>query len=449
MSSSNDTIAAISTPAGNGGIAVLRVSGESAIAAVDDFFSGNLSQAPSHRVSFGKFIYQSEIIDEVLITVFRAPQSYTGEDVVEISCHGSMFIAQQILEILLQKTRLAEAGEFTQRAFLNEKMGLTQAEAVGDLLMAKTKMQHLAAVQQLEGSLRQQISTLLQQIIHFRTLLELEIDFFEQDLEELSQADLLSGLEDLLAELKKLAATGKEGMILKEGLRISLVGAPNVGKSSIFNSFLQNERAIVTPVPGTTRDYLEEAIALQGYLVRIFDTAGLRTTENEVEKIGISRSYEIIKNSHKVLFIVAEDENETEYEKLSQLIEPSKICKVLNKSDLCSAEKISSFRKKNYLIANTISAEGLAEIKQNILSEINLSETDLRSGILNNSRQIAAAQKAISGLEKAIESLHNELGYEFTAFDLKEASHALEEIIGKVTDDDILNSIFSNFCIGK
>jgi tRNA modification GTPase len=194
---------------------------------------------------------------------------------------------------------------------------------------------------------------------------------------------------------------------------------------------------------------LEEAISLEGYLVRIFDTAGLRETQNQVEQIGISRSYEIIKNSHKVLFIVAEDENEEEYEKLSKLVDPRKITKVLNKSDLCPEEKIAAFRKKNYLIAHANSAAGLSEIKQNILSEINLSQADISSGILNNTRQISAVVKAISALGKAIESLHSGMGYEFTAFDLKEASHALEEIIGKISDDDILNSIFSNFCIGK
>ena len=449
MNNTFSTISAISTPLGNGGIAVLRVSGEEAISVVDSHFSGNLIPAKSHRALFGKFISNGETIDEVVVTIFRAPRSYTGEDVVEISCHGNMFIAQRILEILLEKTRLAEPGEFTQRAFLNEKMGLTQAEAVGDLLMAKTKMQHLAAMEQLEGSLRGHISDLLKKLTHYRTILELEIDFSEQDLEELSRVDLIIGLEQLQADLQKLAASGEEGMILKEGLRISLVGAPNVGKSSIFNKFLQSERAIVTPEAGTTRDFLEEAIALEGYLIRIFDTAGLRETSNQVEKIGISRSYEIIKNSHKILFIVSDEENEDEYNKLIELVDPTKIIKVLNKADLHSEEKIAEFKEKKYLITSASSADGLQEIKQRILEDITITEADLRSGILNNSRQIAAAKRAILSLSKALDSIRAEIGFEFTAFDLKEASHALEEIIGRVTDDDILNSIFSDFCIGK
>lgn len=449
MRNTFSTISAISTPPGNGGIAVLRVSGEESIAVVNNIFSANLLKRKSHRAVFGRIIYHGKTIDEVVVTLFRAPRSYTGEDVVEISCHGSMYIAQQILDILLENTRLAAPGEFTQRAFLNEKMGLTQAEAVGDLLTAKTKMQHLAAMNQLEGSLHNHILRLSKKLTHYRTMLELEIDFFEQDLDEINRNELIGGLEKLQEELQRLADSGEEGMILKEGLRVSLVGAPNVGKSSIFNSFLQNERAIVTAEAGTTRDFLEEAISLNGYLVRIFDTAGLRETSNQVEKIGISRSYEIIKNSHKVLFIVAEQENEEEFLKLTQIINPKKIIKILNKADLYSEDVIANFRKKGYLIASANVENGLDEIKNILLSDIAISEDDIRSGILNNSRQIAAAKRAIASIDKALDSIKAEMGFEFTAFDLKEASHSLEEIIGRITDDDILNSIFSDFCIGK
>ena len=449
MRNTFSTISAISTPPGNGGIAVLRVSGEESIAVVNNIFSANLLKRKSHRAVFGRIIYHGKTIDEVVVTLFRAPRSYTGEDVVEISCHGSMYIAQQILDILLENTRLAAPGEFTQRAFLNEKMGLTQAEAVGDLPTAKTKMQHLAAMNQLEGSLHNHILRLSKKLTHYRTMLELEIDFFEQDLDEINRNELIGGLEKLKEELQRLADSGEEGMILKEGLRVSLVGAPNVGKSSIFNSFLQNERAIVTAEAGTTRDFLEEAISLNGYLVRIFDTAGLRETSIQVEKIGISRSYEIIKNSHKVLFIVTEQENEEEFLKLTQIINPKKIIKILNKADLYSEDVIANFRKKGYLIASANVENGLDEIKNILLSDIAISEDDIRSGILNNSRQIAAAKRAIASIDKALDSIKAEMGFEFTAFDLKEASHSLEEIIGRITDDDILNSIFSDFCIGK
>jgi tRNA modification GTPase len=451
MEYKSDTISAISTPIGTGGISVLRISGENSIPVVEEIFhsSKKLSEVKSHKATFGRVYDNSQLIDEVLVTTFKAPHSYTGEDVVEISCHGSTFITNQILEMLLRKTRLADPGEYTQRAFLNDRIGLTQAEAVGDILTAKTKISHLAAMQQFEGSLRNRIEKLLQKVTEYRTLLELEIDFVEQGLEQLDKPKLAGQLTELLKNLKELANTGTEGLILKEGLKVSLVGAPNVGKSSIFNAFLETERAIVTPIPGTTRDYLEEAISLQGYLIRFFDTAGIRETVDDVEKIGIERSYEIIRNSHKILFIIDGQDNDAEYEKLKKIVPEKDIIKVLNKADQFSDAEIKQFREKGFVSCSATTSAGLMEIKKNLLSEIEISQEELHSGILTNTRQIAAVKRTVSSTEKAIESLQNDLGYEFTAFDLKEASTALEEIIGRVTTDDILNQIFENFCIGK
>ncbi|MFC1897991.1 tRNA uridine-5-carboxymethylaminomethyl(34) synthesis GTPase MnmE [Candidatus Cloacimonadota bacterium] len=451
MEYKGDTISAISTPIGIGGISVLRISGENSIPVVEEIFkaSKKLSEIKSHKATFGRIYDNDQLIDEVLVTTFKAPRSYTGEDVVEISCHGSTFVTNQILEMLLRKTRLADPGEFTQRAFLNDRIGLTQAEAVGDILTAKTKISHLAALQQFEGSLRNRIEKLLQKLTQYRTLLELEIDFAEQGLEQLDKQQLTEQLVELLGNLKELANTATEGLILKEGLKVSLVGAPNVGKSSIFNAFLETERAIVTPHPGTTRDYLEEAISLQEYLIRFFDTAGIRETIDDVEKIGIERSYEIIKKSHKVLFIIDGLENKSEYEKLTNLIPEENIIKVLNKADLFSKEELTKFKDCGYVLCTTTNSSGLQQIKNILLSEIEISQEELHSGILTNTRQIAAVKRAVGSTEKAIESVQHDLGYEFTAFDLKEASTALEEIIGRVTTDDILNQIFENFCIGK
>ena len=451
MEYSHDTISAISTPLGIGGISVLRVSGDKAINVVSKIFKSktDLKDNPSRKAIFGRILDAGKLVDEVIATVFKAPHSYTGEDVVEISCHGSTFITNQILQLLLRNTRLAEPGEFTQRAFLNDKIGLTQAEAVGDLLTAKTRISHLAALQQYEGSLRKRIEKLLTQLTDFRTQLELEIDFLEQDLDELDNNNLINGLTTLNQELIYLAKTGEEGLIIKDGLKVSLVGAPNVGKSSIFNSFLETERAIVTPIPGTTRDYLEEVISLNGYLVRVFDTAGLREATDQIEKIGIKRSYEIIEDSHKILFVIDGDENIKEYDTLSKLVDKNKIIKVLNKSDKFKEAELQSFKDKGYIICSTKGGSGLTELKNSLLHNIEISEEELHSGILTNTRQIAAVTKATQSVSKALESINNGMGYEFTAFDLKEASTALEEIIGKVTSDDILNNIFSNFCIGK
>jgi len=451
MEYSHDTISAISTPLGIGGISVLRVTGDKAINIVSKIFKSktDIKDQPSHKAFFGRILDAEKLVDEVIVTVFRAPHSYTGEDVVEISCHGSTFITNQILTILLRKTRLAEPGEFTQRAFLNDKIGLTQAEAVGDLLTAKTKISHMAALQQYEGSLRSRIEKLLAQLTGFRIQLELEIDFLEQDLDELDNKNLFNGLSALHQELIYLAKTGEEGLIIKDGLKVSLVGAPNVGKSSIFNSLLETERAIVTPIPGTTRDYLEEVISLDGYLVRVFDTAGLREATDQIEKIGIKRSYEIIKDSHKVLFVIDGDENRKEYDILSKLVDENKIIRVLNKSDKFKESELQIFKDKGYIVCSTLANSGLAELKSSLLHNIEISEEELHLGILTNSRQIAAVNKAAQSVSKALKSIRNGMGYEFTAFDLKEASTALEEIIGKVTSDDILNNIFANFCIGK
>lgn len=430
---------------------MIRVSGDHAIEAVSRIFQSKskLTQLSANRSVFGRIVYKGKLVDEVIVTLFREPASYTGEDVVEISCHGSTFITNQILALLLLETRLAEPGEFTQRAFLNNKIGLTQAEAVGDLLNAKTKISHQAALKQHEGRLRNRIETVLSKISDLRVKLELEIDFLEQDLDEIDNSAMIKDLKDVVAELNDLIKTGEEGLIIKDGLRISLVGAPNVGKSSIFNAFLKTERAIVTPIPGTTRDYLEEVISLNGYLVRVYDTAGLRDTDDHIEKIGIKRSYDIIKKSHKVIFVIDGDENEQEYKALSKIVDPQKIIKVLNKADKFSKVNLQDYIKKGYNICSTIKSTGLTELKSSLLENIEISEEELQMGILTNTRQIAAVKKAAGSIKKAVTSLEKQLGYEFTAFDLKEASSALEEIIGRITSDDILNKIFKNFCIGK
>ncbi|MCD4817493.1 MAG: tRNA uridine-5-carboxymethylaminomethyl(34) synthesis GTPase MnmE [Candidatus Cloacimonetes bacterium] len=446
-----DSIVAISTPYGSSGIAVIRLSGENSIEIVDLFFKGKikLEKVKSNSIIYGKIQENKHIIDDVLISIFRAPHSYTGENVVEISCHGNMFIANKILELLLTKCRLAEKGEFTQRAFLNNKMDLTEAEAVGDLLNAKTNFSHIAAMEQLHGSLHNRISKLLTSITDIRTLLELEIDFLEQDLPFIDIKEIQEKIRAILIELENLVITGEEGLILREGLMVSLVGAPNVGKSSIFNSLLETERAIVTPIPGTTRDYLEEAISLKGYLVRIFDTAGIRNTDDSIEKIGIERSFDIVKKSHKVLFIIDGKENLEEYKKLGELIDEQKIIKVLNKADLFEKSEIDNFIKKNYIICSTTNKNGLESLKEILLKDIEISEDQLHKGILSNARHIAAVKKTIESIKIAIQSIDDQLGFEFTAFDLKEASSALEEIIGIVSTDDFLNKIFDNFCIGK
>jgi len=445
----SDTITALATPVGSGALHIIRVSGEDALEQVAKIFhpQEKLLNAKSHSLVYGKIIAEGQLLDEVLCSVFHAPNSFTGENSVEITCHGSMFVANSILSALQKEIRQAKPGEFTLRAYLNNRIDLTQAEAVNDMIQAKTKKAQTLAINQLDGSLFKRISLLLDELSHYRIQLELEIDFLDDDVPDLDLDLLKENLLILKQKLETLAASGKQGRLIREGLKVSLIGKPNVGKSSIFNMLLETERAIVTPIPGTTRDYLEEVIGLAGYLIRIYDTAGIRETSDTIEKIGIDRSRDIIQQSDIILYITDGNDSEDEYQDFVKGFSSDKILKVLNKTDILSPEIIAKF--PDYLSCFASSAEGIKALKDALLSKISLSDQELESGLLTNSRQITEVEKSISSIEKAISSIENFMGYEFTAFDLKEASSHLEEVIGKITDDDLLNSIFDNFCIGK
>ncbi len=442
---STDTISAISTPAGSGGISIIRISGNEAFDIASKVFVSkkSLHSQEANSVQFGKIIDEDKIIDEVLITKFCSPHSYTGEDVVEVSCHGNPFIANKILSLFLRKSRLARAGEFTQRAFINQKMDLTKVEAVSDILQAKTERSHELAIASFEGKLYRRIVKILKEITHLRILLELEIDFMEQGLSEFDSDLFLKKLQKIINNVQNLIATGEDGMIIREGYIISLIGKPNVGKSSIFNSLLETQRAIVSDIPGTTRDYLEESYSLNGFLIQLNDTAGMRKPENEIEKIGIERSSYLLKKSHLVLYIF--DSVLEEFQADSEV----KFLKVLNKSDKFSATTLEKAREDGFVICSTITQNGTKELQEAIIQQLNFPSQEINSGILVNTRQISAASKCLDNLFKAETSFNDDLGFEFTAFDLSLASDFLEEIIGKISSEDILHEIFSNFCIGK
>jgi len=446
MINHNDTIAAVSTPPGIGGISVIRISGVDCTKILEKIFKSNLSakEMQSHHIYYGKIFDDNSLIDEVLVSVFKKPNSFTGEDVLEISCHGGSFVTQRVLQTILKYgARHAEKGEFTKRAFLNGKIDLTEAEAVIDLIQASTKHSLESALFQLEGKLHHAIKLILDDISTIRSEIELDIDFSDQGLEHKKYEDYLIVLKEIKTKIGRLISSAQEGLILHDGYRVVIAGPPNAGKSSVFNKIIENERAIVTEIPGTTRDYIEEDIALEGYLIKLFDTAGLRERADEIERFGIDKAYKILKNAHLILWI---EDCTVSRETSIPSFEGTKLISVMNKSDLIEKKEIE-VEESIFVSAKT--GNGINRLKQEIIKNVDIQKFDLTGGIITNSRQLSAAEKSLKAINQAIETTEAEKGLEFIAFDLHEASEYLEEIIGKISSEDIINSIFDRFCVGK
>lgn len=449
--SNEDTIAAIATPNGVGAISVVRVSGLNSIDAVDKIFVGKkkIKDAGSHTILYGKIVDENDIIiDDVLISVFKSPNSYTGEDSVEISLHGSPFICNRILEqVVRENVRLAEPGEFTKRAFLNGKIDLSQAEAVIDVINSRTSASLRGARNQLDGVLSQRIDGLRQKLLNSSSLIELELDFAEEDLEFISLDKVKDEINNIILELQELIDSYRIGRIIRDGVNVVLVGKPNVGKSSLLNYLVKESRAIVSHIPGTTRDIIREEISIDGILFRIFDTAGIRLTDDEVEKEGVLRSRNAVRDADVVVLIseVNKEYPQELHTELMNLTEEEKIIALENKSDLeetnteSDALKVSA--KTGFGIERFIDRLKRAAFVTDSFSE--------KNAVVSNLRHKTALQKAVEHLNKSVESIDNRLSGEFISVDLRYAENALGEIIGKVTTEDILNNIFSQFCIGK
>ena len=446
-----DTIIAIATPPGVGAISVIRMSGPSSLAVIDLIFSGKseIKNSKSHTIHYGKIIVDSEILDDVLVSVFRSPNSYTGENSVEISLHGSPILAQKIITAILGKSdvRLAEPGEFTKRAFLSGRMDLTQAEAVADLINSRTAISLRGARSQMDGLLSSKVIDLRKKIVDLSSFTELGLDFVEENIEFVERQDLLNRIDEIRNEIGKLINSYSFGKILREGLNVVLAGEPNVGKSSILNYLLKESRAIVSSIPGTTRDMIREEISIDGFLFRLFDTAGIRITNEEIENEGVNRSKDAIKNADIVLFIgdvnvgfSSQLENE-----IFNLNPPVKIIKILNKIDL----KMQTHYLADFKVS-AISSEGMFQFIEGLkgiaLGESAYTEKD---AIVTNVRHVNCLVRANEGLKKAIDTIKKNLSGEFIASDLRVTEMALAEIIGEVTPEDILNNIFSKFCVGK
>ena len=445
-----DTITALATPAGYGAISVIRVSGARSFAAVDSIFRGGkkAAEAESHTIHYGKIYKDDELIDDVLVSVFRSPNSYTGEDSVEISTHGSSLITERIIGALLDfDVRLAEPGEFTKRAFLNGKIDLAQAEAVIDVINSRTEASLRGARNQLDGLLSKKVDMLREMLVNVSSMLELELDFAEEELEFLPVDQVVERIDKIVVEIDALLKTYSFGRVIREGINVALVGKPNVGKSSLLNYLLKESRAIVSEIPGTTRDVIREEFTLGGILFKLYDTAGIRITEDVVEKEGVLRSREAVKNSDVVIFLndVESGFAEELYNELNTISASDKILTVLNKIDLKGEHNI-----KSDVEISALTGEGVEKLftlmKSKAIGSGSYSE---KTAVVSNLRHYKALEKAKESLEKAKDSVQDGMSGEFISVDLRTAENSLGEIIGKVTTDDILNNIFSKFCIGK
>ena len=456
-----NTIAAIATPIGEGAISVIRVSGEAAIHKVDSRFEGrqSLSKAKSQTAHFGRIINsKSETVDEVICTIFRAPKSFTGEDTVEINCHGGIHVTRRVLECILETgVRPAEPGEFTQRSFLNGKLDLSQAEAIADLIQAQSDKARQTSLDQLEGALSKQIHLVREKLVQSLGLLELELDFSEEGIALIDKKKVENLFELGISEIEHLLRTYKYGKVWREGVRVALIGAPNVGKSSLLNVMLKENRAIVTDVPGTTRDYIEEKMTIEGVLFRMIDTAGLRETEDIVEKEGIYKTWKVIQRSD--IIVLVHDSTKTIAKDELNILETvnKKHHKILiianNKIDLQVEKILLRCIPEEILVVETSAVEnmGIEKLKDVLLRKVfdQTQVEDNESVIISNERHYSALLKAKQSLTFALESLKTEKSEEFIAVDLRAAIDSLGEIVGIVTTEEILDNIFSKFCIGK
>lgn len=449
-----DPIAAIATPVGEGGIAVIRVSGDEAIDKVATIFRGkDLKSAQTHTVHFGHLVRNGKKIDEVVATIFRSPKSYTGEDTVEISCHGGVLVTQEVLEtVLATGVRAAEPGEFTQRAFLNGKMELSQAEAVADLIHAKSRKAVEAAQQQLDGALGKHVAQFRQQIIDATALVELELDFIEEDVEFASRDQLRRLINELMTEIVKLLSTYETGRLVKHGIRTVFVGKPNAGKSTLLNALMGKDRAIVSDIAGTTRDVIDADWSLDGLLFTLTDTAGLRETEDVIEAEGVKRSHKAMDGADLIVYLKDLSERISAQElalvgELRDRYGTKSIIAVGNKVDQSVNPELES---KFDLVISAKSGQGIDQLKQLMKSAVLQNKDIDTSGLLvTSTRHRDALEKTHQHLNDALRALDSGITGDFVSIDLRAALHELGTITGSITTEDLLDSIFSRFCIGK
>ena len=460
------TICAIATSPGMGAIATIRLSGEQAIEIADLVFHSpaknkKLANQKANTLHYGTISEGPEIIDEVVISLFRAPHSFTGEDIIEIGCHGSVYIQQRILQILIKHgARMAKPGEFTQRAFLNGKMDLSQAEAVADLISSSNAANHKMALKQMRGGFSKEISKLRGQLLHFIAMVELELDFSEEDVEFADRKELIRLTNEIEELLAKLANSFKLGNVLKNGVPVAIVGETNVGKSTLLNALLKEEKAIVSDIHGTTRDVIEDVINIDGTDFRFFDTAGIRETTDHIENLGIERSYSKLEQAEIVLLVtdltnpmklIAE-----RIDKIRERISDQALIIVGNKADLAGREKLQQMLasvdladNENIVFISAKQQQNLDSLIELLKESANLQQAEGADIIVSNIRHYEALTQALQAVHRVIDGLNSDISGDFLAQDIRDCLHYLGEITGEISNDEVLGHIFNHFCIGK
>ncbi len=461
----NDTIIALATPAGVGAISVIRLSGENSIDIVDAFFRSvkkgkSIKNQKTHTIHLGHIIQNDIVLDEVLVSVFKNPNSYTGENVIEISCHGSSFIQQEIIQLFLQNgCRMADNGEFTMRAFLNGKMDLSQAEAVADVIASNSAASHQMAIQQMRGGITNELKELRVQLLDFAALIELELDFSGEDVEFADRTKFKELVAKITFVLKRLIDSFSFGNAMKYGIPVAIIGEPNVGKSTLLNTLLNEEKAIVSDIAGTTRDAIEDEIIINGVAFRFIDTAGIRETEDIIESIGIKKSYEKADNAQLIIFLIDANKfihSSTEFLREIEIIKerfPNKrLLVIANKVDTLSCHDTSVLESEidNLILLSAKNKTGIEALKTELTSLVNIGALSNNETIVTNSRHFEALNNALTAISSVQKGIDLEIGTDLFSIDIRECLRHLGNITGEYdVDKDILGHIFGNFCIGK
>ena len=459
-----DTIVALATASGVGAIAIIRLSGDQAIVIADRFFTSiknnkSLSDQKSHTLHLGRIVDQGRTIDEVLVSVFKNPNSYTGENTIEISCHGSSYIQQEIIQLFIRNgCRMADPGEFTLRAFLNGKLDLSQAEAVADLISSDSEASHQVAMQQMRGGFSNEIKLLREQLLNFASLIELELDFAEEEVEFADRAEFKKLIARIQLVLKRLIDSFAVGNVIKNGIPVAIVGEPNVGKSTLLNALLNEDRAIVSEIAGTTRDAIEDEIIIDGVAFRFIDTAGIRETKDIVESIGIKKTFEKIGLAQVVIYLFDAEKSKVESQKLKVEIEilknkhpQKKLIIIANKADKISADELAVLKTEipELIAISAKQKQGIETMTNQLTSLINTGALHNNETIVTNSRHYDALLKALNEINKVDEGTQLGIPSDLLAIDIRESLYYFGLITGEVTNDELLGNIFANFCIGK